>query len=218
MTGDTLIAEWRPRRQVEDVSVDALVPADDAGGFIPDTGDEKRSIGIQFRPTCDHIGLDSGPVRLLFAVGKYLQLCNLIIKEIRARNRLEPRGAGLGLRRRTRMHVGQIQLRTAASATGLVERFRQLPVNRASVGEDVYPPLALKSAHISKKNRRLCRVKRFHNVDVAIAGILGPAIVAKPPPLHDLPEAHVVLNVPGAHFLNEVVVCWMVCHLPGVHA
>ena len=72
MTCDTLIAEWRPRRQVEDVAVGTLEPSDDSGGFIADTGDEEGSIGIQFRPTRCYIGLDGSLVRLLFATGKCL--------------------------------------------------------------------------------------------------------------------------------------------------
>jgi hypothetical protein len=55
-------------------------------------------------------------------------------------------------------------------------------------------------------------------VDVAIAGFLDLAIVAEPPPLHDLPQTWIVMDIPGAHLLDKVVVCWMIPHLLAVHA
>ena len=85
------------------------------------------------------------------------------------------------------------------------------------MGEDVYPPLPVKGVHISKESGRLCRVERFDNVDVAVVGLLVPAVVAELPPRHDLAQIGIVMNVPGAHLLDEIVVCRMPGHFLGVH-
>lgn len=73
---EALMAEGRARCQVEDLAVRAFVKADDGGGFAAQTSDEEGPAGIQLCTADCHISLYGSGIRLLFAAGKPLQLCN----------------------------------------------------------------------------------------------------------------------------------------------
>ena len=109
--------------------------------------------------------------------------------------------------------MGQIELCSAAGAAGLPQRIGQAPVDLLAVGEDENAALPVKGFYVSMEGRRLCRVKRFHDVNVAIVGLLDAAVVAELAPCDDFAQIRIVVDIPGADLLDKSVVCRMPCHL-----